>query len=401
MNVAVTGMGALSILGKGVAEHRANLFQNNPPPYAPHAEQLNAAAPRLDMIPISPEIRHYSEILGITLSRNSTLALAAFEEAYKKSGWSLRELKNKKVAFIMGTTAGCSITDAAYFQSYALNEAPDPEGYKNAIKQSPALVLKKLSGLENADIYLINNACTSSTDALGLGAKLLEQNKYDVVFAGGSDEIVFHSYCGFSSLQLVSPKFRCSPFDKKRDGLLLTEAAAVLCLERNDDAQKRKQPALGYIIGYESVTESYHQTGPHPEAEGLQCITADILKKSNLKNEDLSFINAHATGTSSNDFSEGKFFARFMPNIPILATKGYTGHCLGAVGALEAIFCFLCFDEKKLPVSYGFTEVDPEVGIIPTLKTTPLDSNKTPHAYSTSVGFGGVNSGILLKGISK
>ena len=401
MNVAVTGMGALSILGKGVAEHRVNLFQHAKAPYAPLAERMTQNPPKLDMIPLSQELRHYSEILGLTLTRNSALALAAFEEAFKESGWSLSELKNKKVAFIMGTTAGCSITNVEYFQSYALNEAPDPEGYKNAIKQNPALVLKKLSSLDKADIYLINNACTSSTDALGLGAKLLEQNKYDVVFAGGSDEIVFHSYCGFSSLQLVSPKHRCSPFDKNRDGLLLTEAAAVLCLERSDDAKKRGQTSHGYIVGYESVTESYHQTGPHPDAEGLQTITADILKKADLKNQDLSFINAHATGTNSNDFSEGRFFARFMPEIPILATKGYTGHCLGAVGALEAIFCLLCFQEKKIPASYGFTEIDPEVGITPTLESTSINSSKTPIAYSTSVGFGGVNSGILLKGISK
>ena len=156
------------------------------------------------------------------MSRNALLALSAFEECLTQSRWTSGELQSKRVAFILGTTAGCSSTDTDYARNFVLDRSPDPEFFKASIRQNPAMILKKFSGLANADIYVINNACTSASDAIGLGAQFLENDIYDVVFAGGSDEILFQTFYGFASLQLVSPDYQCRPFDKNRSGLLLT-----------------------------------------------------------------------------------------------------------------------------------------------------------------------------------
>src|SRR5688572_19065317 len=113
-------MGALSILGKNVEEHRERLF--NPhlsaPPFAPKAEDLLQVPPKCSMIPLDEEIRKYSSFMGIPMSRNSALAMAAFEEGFKQCGLNLRDLAEKRVAFIMGTTAGCSVTDINYITRY-------------------------------------------------------------------------------------------------------------------------------------------------------------------------------------------------------------------------------------------------------------------------------------------
>jgi 3-oxoacyl-(acyl-carrier-protein) synthase len=399
VKIAATAFGANSILAKGISGHRDFLFSASPksPQFASAPLCAGPIQHSQVMIPIENELLHYGKLLGFPLSRNSALILAAFEECLLQSGWTLSELAAKRVAFIMGTTAGCSSTDANYAHSFCLDESPNPEAYNNGINQNPAGVLKKFCGLRDASVFLINNACTSSTDALGLGAKFLEQNKFDIVFAGGSDEVPFQASSGFGALQLVSPKNRCAPFDLNRDGLLLSEGASVVCLERTNE--RPMQNILGFVRGYESVAESFHQTGPHPDAEGLQSITTEVLKKNSISVSDIQFISAHGTGTPSNDLSEGKFYSRYLPGIPVLGTKGYTGHCLGAVGTLEAIFSWIALAEKKLPISFGFSELDPKISLRPTTEVTAL-RNGPLLALSSSIGFGGVNSILLLEGNS-
>jgi 3-oxoacyl-(acyl-carrier-protein) synthase len=407
MNVRVSGMGAMSILGKGLEEHRQGLFykvknqENQVSPYLPSPENLAKTPPDLRMIPLEEEKKYFEKLLGFHLSRNAVLALMALEEALKNAAWTIPDLVGKKVVIVMGTTAGCSGTDTNYIEDFVMDRSPDPATFKLSLRHNPSEILKSylvMRGVVSApDVFLINNACTSAADAVGLASKFISEGLYDIAFAGGADEILFQTFYGFSALQLVSKDFRSSPFDKNRNGLLLSEGAAVLCLENSKNPLKQIAPK-GEILGYESTTEVFHQTSPSPDADGLSFISSELLKKSALQTSDILFINAHATGTPANDFSEGKFFVKNFPQTPVSATKGYTGHCLGAVGALEVIFCLLCMSEKKLPASYGFNELDPEIGLEPVREITPLNFEKTPVALSTSVGFGGVNSAILIKG---
>lgn len=411
MNVRVSGMGAMSILGKGIDEQRKRLFykvkdqENQISPYLPTPENLSKTPPDLRMIPIENEQKYYENFLGFSLSRNAVMALTALDEALVGSGWEIGALKTKKIAVVLGTTAGCSGTDTQYIENFVMERSPDPHTFKPSLKRNPANILRDYlvaRGVVSApDIFLINNACTSAADAVGLGAKLIEVGKYDVVFAGGTDEILFQTYYGFSSLQLVSKNFLSAPFDKNRSGLLLSEGAAVLCLESSMVFDHRSAPhEWGSLIGYESTTEVFHQTSPSPEADGLRHVTDSLLRESGLSAGDIDFINAHATGTPSNDLSEGRFFVKHFPHTKVTATKGYTGHCLGAVGALEVIFCLLCMEEKKLPATRGFHEVDPCIGLEPIRELTYVEFKKSPIALSTSVGFGGVNSALLIRGVS-
>ncbi|MEZ4813719.1 MAG: beta-ketoacyl synthase N-terminal-like domain-containing protein [Bdellovibrionota bacterium] len=414
MSVCVTGMGALSILGKSLSAHAQVLFsptQNGEKvalAYAPRVDRLSQTPPDLRMIEIEDEIAHFQQLLNCPLSRNGVLALCAFEESLVSAQLDISELQGKKIAFILGTTAGCSGTDTQYIEDFVMDRSPDPSSFRVMLRQNPAEVLRKYCVARGVsasfELMLVNNACTSATDALGLASKLLETEDYDFAFAGGTDEILFQTYYGFASLQLLSSHFRSSPFDKNRDGLLLTEGAAILCLEKAEKFNKRRlgAKAFGEIIGYESVTETFHQTSSSPEAEGLTEATRKLLGKAQFSSSDIDFISAHATGTPNNDATEGAFFLKNFPNTKITATKGYTGHCLGAVGALEVIFCMLSFAEKKLPATLGFVEADPSIGIVPVKEVTPfVPFKKVPIALSTSVGFGGVNSILLLRGVAE
>jgi 3-oxoacyl-(acyl-carrier-protein) synthase len=197
-------------------------------------------------------------------------------------------------------------------------------------------------------------------------------------------------YCGFSSLQLLSPE-PCRPFDKNRKGLNLGEGAGIMVLETAE--RSRSKPIVGRIRGYGTATDAYHLTAPHPEARGMKKALEQALAQAGAAVSDIAFINAHGTGTMTNDIAESLFFRTMLPQIPFVATKGCTGHTLGAAGAVEAVFAMAHLHRRRLPASPGFQESDPAAGTSPVSVPTDVDSGL---AMSQSLAFGGNNSVLLM-----
>ena len=186
----------------------------------------------------------------------------------------------------------------------------------------------------------------------------------------------------------------CMPFDRDRKGLNLGEGAGVLILEKEEIFSNRDIAPKLFVSGYGSASDAYHLTAPHPEGKGLKAAIYEALDQAKIEYKDINFINAHGTSTIDNDKVEGKAIKDiFDKGIKIFSTKGYTGHTLGAAGAIEAIFTALTLKERWIPKNAGFKNEDEYIGISPIKIKTNVDGQ---YALSTSLAFGGNNAALII-----
>ncbi len=158
--------------------------------------------------------------------------------------------------------------------------------------------------------------------------------------------------------------------------------------------QKRQYVAAqGYVLGYGSGTDGWHLTAPHPEGRGLKHALQEAFDGSGVKPDQLAFVNTHGTGTKDNDRVESLVLAEVLPTTPFHSTKGYTGHTLGAAGALEAAFCLAFLRHRQIPASAGFTGQDPEFSVTPVVENSAITGDV---ALSESLAFGRNNAVLIL-----
>ena len=221
----------------------------------------------------------------------------------------------------------------------------------------------------------------------------LKAGDCDIVIVGGADELNLVPLTGFRSLGILSDE-PCKPFDKTRCGLNLGEGAGALVLERMDTAEKRGLCPDLTCKGYGTFADAYHLTAPRPDGSSLEAAIMRALKEADAGPEDVSFVNAHGTSTANNDLVEGTTLARvFGADLKFYSSKGYTGHTLGAAGAIEAVFTCLGMRSGWIPKSLGFCETDDDIKIQPVTQLTEIESTL---AISTSLAFGGNNSAIAI-----
>ncbi len=270
----------------------------------------------------------------------------------------------------------------------------DPAPIDTYFKSNLAEALGRRLGA-TGPLLTIVNACSSGTDAIGVALDWLSLGLCDIVIAGGADEINHIPYCGFGALSVTSPQ-PCRPFDKNRNGLNLGEGAGILVLETEVSARRRSQVTDLYISGYGAAADAHHLTAPRPDGSGLEAAISVALAQAGLKPADISFVNAHGTSTRDNDRAEGRTLLRvFGHELKFLSTKGYTGHTLGAAGALEAVFTALALRYGWVPGNIGFEERDEEIGLAPVYQKTTVSGKA---AMSTSLAFGGNNAALIMTG---
>ena len=388
--VAVTGIGCLSAAGLNLSANMTALYkgvrQAAPPTRFETDHEVvypvfEVFEDRLEWPLVTPE----------TVSRTSMLGLAAALEALDDAGWTPAALGQWRVGVCMGTTVGSAMNNEAFYREYKDGLAPEMDVIDKFLRSNPADVIARALGL-NGPCQTIVNACSSGTDAIGEGAAWIRAGLCDMVIAGGADELCRVTYNGFISL-MITDETVCKPFDRERKGLNLGEGAAALLLESKAMAAKRNRAPRAYVLGYGSASDGYHLTAPRPDGKGLKNAISDALAQGGLASEDIAFVNAHGTATPDNDRVEGNVLKEILPDIPFLSTKGYTGHTLGAAGAIEAAFTVACLEASKLPANAGFKTEDPDIGISP-VKGETVVSGKA--AVSESLAFGGHNAALLL-----
>jgi 3-oxoacyl-[acyl-carrier-protein] synthase-1 len=247
-------------------------------------------------------------------------------------------------------------------------------------------------------VSTVSTACSSSANALLLGARLIKNGLLQRVLVGGVDALTLFTLNGFNSLMILD-KSPCRPFDEERNGLNLGEGAGFLMLEAESIAEKEKKSVFCEISGYGNACDAFHQTASSPEGDGAYLSMKKALDTARLEPSMIDYINAHGTGTKNNDLSEGKAIERLFGNTPppCSSTKAYTGHTLGAAGAIEAVFCVLAIQNSIIYPNLRFQKQMSELSFSPVVAL----QNKKPlkHIMSNSFGFGGNNTSIIFSAI--
>jgi 3-oxoacyl-[acyl-carrier-protein] synthase II len=247
-------------------------------------------------------------------------------------------------------------------------------------------------------------ACATGTNAIGEATTLLRMGAAEVILAGGSEaSIIPIAMAGLAVMKALStrnddPPRACRPFDLHRDGFVMGEGAAVLCLETLAHAQARGARVLAEIEGYGSTNDAFHISAPAENGAGAANCMRVALDDAGLDIQEIGYINAHGTGTVLNDKSETAaiktVFGEKAYSLPISSTKSMTGHLLGATGALEAILCVKALQEGLLPPTINYETRDPlcDLDYIPNVAR----KMQVEHIMSNSFGFGGHNATLIL-----
>ena len=332
------------------------------------------------------------------INRTTALALLAATQALEQSQIGASEIRRKRLGIVVGTTVGCTFHNEDYYLAWKTGQDQDVGRVLAYIDSNIAARLHAILGTSGPRA-VVTSACTSATDAIGLAHLWLENDLCDVALAGGCDEISRFACHGFSSLKLLSPA-PCRPFDRDRQGLNIGEGAGILVMESTGHAAARGGRVLGKVLGYGCASDAYHPTAPHPQGLGLQRAVVQALAAAGISLDDIAYINAHGTGTRTNDLAELTALQHLgltadNPAI-IQSSKGLTGHTLGAAGGIEAVITLQSLHSQYAPGTTGCTHPDPDLPL-PVLTENDGCTLHGCRALNLSLAFGGGNSALILE----
>ena len=389
--VFVSGMGIISSLGIDVQENLDGLIKGKS-----GIGPIKHLKTRLSSELIAGEVsRSNEELIDISgikstsgVSRAALLGLIAAKEATKNV--ELHD-PNIRTGIIVGTTAESMTNIELYLGDFLSNDNRNEFIESQDWGFSTEIIARELgiSGYQTT----INTACSSAANAIMTGARMIKHNLLDRVLVGGTDALSKVMLNGFHALMIVDPEV-CKPFDRDRKGLNVGEGAAFLLLESEELAKKKK--VICELSGYGNSNDAHHLTAQLPDGEGVAMAMELALTESGLNAKDISYINAHGTGSENNDLSEilgiEKVFGNHAPAFS--STKPFTGHTLGSSGALEAVFSILSIQHQIIFPNLNFLNQMQETRLKPETKLMQLQ--QLNHVLSNSLGFGGNNTSLIF-----
>lgn len=392
MEIAVTGIGAISAIGNDVQENLHSLMTKEA-----GIGKAKLLSSKLTKTHLFGEVKLSDQELRVGLSWNSDavsrttlLSAWAMQEAIAQAGIKI----DNEVGLVSSTSVGGMDRSEDFFEPYYIGH-----DFTNVFMLGThdcGTCTKQVAEHFGITAYAttISTACSSAANAIAMGARLLRQGKLKRVIVGGTDALCRFTANGFNSLMILDAEW-CKPFSANRAGLNLGEAAGYLVLESRKDAEDRGAEIHGLVTGWANTNDAYHQTASSPDGNGAFMAMTQALKKAGLKPSDISYINAHGTGTQNNDQSESiaihRVFGAQKP--PISSTKAFTGHTLAAAGAIEAVYSILALKENKLFPNLNYQEPMEENDWKPQLE---IESAEIKHVLSNSFGFGGNNSTVIF-----
>ena len=340
------------------------------------------------------------------MDRTTHLAMAAAKLAFTDSQLDLVACNRERIGVIHATTmAGKGFTLEEYENVYR-TKGPMKINTFTAIASFPDAAASCISlefGLQGPS-FSLSTACSSSLDALSLARDLIQKGAVDSVIAGGSDAPlfapVFSSFCVLRALSKRNdaPEAASRPFDRLRDGFVLSEGAGVLILEELKHAKKRKAHIYGEILGVSSTCDAYHITNPDPQGLQAERALRLAIQDAKIQPQDIDYINVHGTSTPLNDKIETMVIKRIFggraKEIPVSSTKSMIGHTIAAAGALEICACLLALEKGIIHPTINQEVPDPECDLnyVPNkaIKANPKIILKN------SFGFGGKNAALVI-----
>jgi 3-oxoacyl-[acyl-carrier-protein] synthase II len=405
--VVVTGVGLVTPLGIGVAKTWGNICAGK------SGVTLITRFDTSDFqVKIAAEIKDFNveDFLDKKAAKHLDLfvqyGLAAAIMAVKDSGFEINEANCGRV----GVITGCGIGGLPTIEKY--HQVCLEKGYK---KLTPFFIPMVIPNMPSGHISMhlgskgpnlaLTTACAAGTHAVGEAYRHVQYGLSDVVVAGGAEAVICPlGVAGFSAMKALSsrndaPELASRPFDKDRDGFIMSEGSGMMILEELEHAKARGAHIYAEVCGYGLSSDAYHIAAPPEDGEGGARAMQMALDDGGMNPEDIDYINAHGTSTPLNDRCETlaikTVFKNHAGRLAISSTKSMTGHMLGAAGGIEAVFTALSIHDQVAPPTANLIEPSPECD----LDYVPRQARdmKIEAALSNSFGFGGTNAVIALK----
>ncbi|MCF0056432.1 beta-ketoacyl synthase [Dyadobacter sp. CY356] len=390
MSVRITGIGIVSAIGLNVAE---NLFSlKNSKSGIGRIQYLDQNGDYLvgEVKSSNQELVSRVGVKSQPISRTSLLGLAAAREAWGENKHS----SGLRTGIISATSVGGMDQTEHFYRDFLDHNNPDFQVLKCHDSGNTTERIAAELGISGY-INTLSTACSSGANAIMLGARLIEQGRLDRVLVGGTDALTQFTLNGFRSLMIYDDQW-CRPFDESRSGLNLGEGAAFLLMENDKSVDFSGNKTLCCLTGWANAADAYHQTASSPDGKGATMAIQNAIQVSGLSALDISYINAHGTGTKNNDLSESVALLNiFGDNCPdFSSTKPFTGHTLAAAGAIEAVFSVLAIQNGIIFPNLNYSEAITETGLVP---ITEFQSDQpVTSVLSNSFGFGGNNSSLVF-----
>lgn len=332
----------------------------------------------------------------------SLYAIYATLEALENAGLDMETVDRDRVGVIVSSGIG------------GLQEMQEQiiRMHEKGIKRiQPMFIPKALSNMGAGNIALrigangvcksITTACASANDAIGEAFREIKFGFQDVVLAGGSESTINEiGIGGFNALTALSttedPARSAIPFDKDRNGFVMGEGSGVLVVESLEHAQKRGATILAEVVGYGNTCDAYHQTSPSPDGSGAAKAMKLAISEAGIEPSDVDYVNAHGTSTQANEKGESQAIVAVLgKDVPVSSTKSFTGHLLGAAGAVEAIATIESMRHGFIHMTAGTQELseDIEANVV---MGQGLEAD-VRYAISNTFGFGGHNAVLAFK----
>ena len=406
--VVITGIGTVNPLGLSVGEYWDNLAQGKSGvrkidrwDVSTSSSQIAGLVPEFDHVPLFKDAK-----MAKRLDKAIVLGVVAGNQAVADSGLLDGEVDLERVGVYLGSGMG----GVGTFE--ADTEVKAARGHKRVSPFFVPMILPNTASgylsIEHGFMgpnYTAVSACASANHAMGEAFHAIQRGDADVIFAGGTEAAVVEVVvAGFANMKALSgrnddPEGASRPWDKGRDGFVIAEGAAVLCLEEMEHAKQRGARIYGEFAGFGQSSDGYHITAPHPEGKGGALAMKAALRSAKLNPQDIDLVNAHGTSTPLGDIGETmgvkRCFGDHARKLMMHSTKSMIGHTLGAAGAVEAVAALLALAKGIVHPTRNLHEADPQCD----LDYVPHQAReaKVRAVLSNSFGFGGHNSTVILK----
>ena len=408
--VVITGLGTVNPLAHNVADFWSALLAGksgiaqitffDPTHFASHigGEVKDWSSPPKDVVD-SREAKR--------MDRFSQLAVAAGAEAARDSGIDFNSEDSDRCGVLVGSGIGGLLTLEVQHERM-IEKGPSkisPFTIPRLMINAASSHLSTIFDLQGPNFAIVT-ACASAAHSVGEARRIIQRGEADVMITGGSEaaltQIGLASFCALKGLSTRNddPEHASRPWDKDRDGFLLSEGAGCVVLETLDHARKRGAEIYGELGGYGSSADAYHITAPDPKGIGAAKAIQGALADGQIEPTEVDYINAHGTSTTLGDIAETvaikNVFGDYAKNgLMVSSTKSLTGHLLGASGGVELVACLKALEDNVLPATYNLDE--PGEGCdLDYIPNTPREK-KANVILSNSFGFGGHNSCLLVK----
>lgn len=345
------------------------------------------------------------KLLGRSLARRIDrfiqLALVSYRQAVAEAGLDPAKWNGKRIGVVVGN----SLAGIERFLSE--QHVLESEGERMLSPSTiPGAMMNMVAGQIAIDCHatgpslLVSTACASGITAVDTACNLIKEGRCDVVIAGATEApivpLIVSSMNRLGALSKNSDiKHASKPFDRDRDGFVISEGAGFMILESEEHASARGQEILALISGVGTSTDAYHVTTPQPQGRGLSEAIQQALENAGLKGKDIQYVNAHGTSTPLNDITESRVIEKEIGrHAPVSSLKGAIGHTLAAAGAVETVLTILSVKHGIIPPTANLINLDPDINL-DIVFGKPRELN-IRHALKLSMGFGGHNGALII-----